>query len=172
MARKTETITPKTALKGCISASDLCSLTGLTDRRHRQLASSGYFPAPDRGRYELNATLAGLFRHFREQLSKKNSELVQEQRRLAKAKRETVEEELAILREQYVKKAIIGPALRNISLHQRAKLQFKLESELGPTLVGMHTLEIRGKMAAAVDEICQLFRDGVKEWMSSPPAVS
>jgi len=147
-------------------------LTGLTDRRHRQLAAAGYFPLPDRGRYDAAAAIAGLFRHFREQLSKKNSELVQEQRRLAKAKRETVEEELAILRAEYVKKSSIGPALRNISLHQRAKLQFKLESELAPTLAGLHALEIRSKMAAAVDDVCQVFREGVKEWMNSPPATS
>src|SRR5256885_3244989 len=32
--------------KGTISADRLCSLTGLTDRRHRQLAKEGYFPPP------------------------------------------------------------------------------------------------------------------------------
>jgi hypothetical protein len=49
-----------------IDAARLCVLTGLTDRRHRQLAKDGWFPAPNRGRYVLSTTLQGLFRYYRE----------------------------------------------------------------------------------------------------------
>lgn len=49
-----------------ISAERLCSLTGLTDRRHRQLAKQGYFPPPTNGNYPLNQTITGLFKYFRE----------------------------------------------------------------------------------------------------------
>jgi hypothetical protein len=31
-----------------ITSAELATLTGLTDRRHRQLAASGYFPARQR----------------------------------------------------------------------------------------------------------------------------
>lgn len=49
-----------------ISGESLCLLTGLTDRRHRQLAKSGHFPPPIKGEYQRDATLAGLFKFYRE----------------------------------------------------------------------------------------------------------
>ncbi len=156
-------------LPGRISADKLCELTGLTDRRHRQLAKDGWFPSPYKGRYEANKTLAGLFKYLREQLAKKSDVEKTERAKLATIKRETAEEMLAILREKYVEKDAIGPALRNVSLHQRAVLQRKLESELGPNLAGLTTPEIRKRLAAAVDEICAIFRDGVRSWMDGPP---
>lgn len=54
--------------KGLVSAETLCGITGLTDRRHRQLASDGFFPSPVRGEYQFVPALKGLFRYFREQL--------------------------------------------------------------------------------------------------------
>lgn len=52
--------------RGQVAAAALEALTGLTDRRHRQLAKAGYFPPPVRGVYELAPTLRGLFRYYRE----------------------------------------------------------------------------------------------------------
>lgn len=49
-----------------ISAENLCALTGLTDRRHRQLASQGFFPPPIQGQYQLTATIKGVLRFYRE----------------------------------------------------------------------------------------------------------
>lgn len=54
-----------------IHADKLCSLTGLTDRRHRQLAKAGYFPPPKRSEYQLAATIKGMFLFYREQAAKK-----------------------------------------------------------------------------------------------------
>jgi len=147
----------------CLAADTLRLLTGLTDRRHRQLAEAGYYRPPIRGVYGADA-IPGLFKYFTEQLHKKNEKLAKEQYELTKAKRETAQEELAILREECVRKTDIGPALRNISLHQRAVLQRKLEQELGPNLSGLRTVEILGRLRAAVDEICAVFREGVSEW--------
>ena len=48
-----------------IGADRLCGLSGLTDRRHRQFAAQGFFPPPVAGEYQLNATIAGLFKYFR-----------------------------------------------------------------------------------------------------------
>lgn len=152
-----------------ISADALCQLTCLTDRRHRQLAKDGWFPPPLRGQYNANKTLAGLFKYFREQLNKKDDTEKTEKALLAKVKREIGQEELAILRAQYVPKDQIGPALRNLSLHQRAVLQRKLESELATNLAGLKTPEIRKRIAAAVDEICAVFHDGVRAWLDKKP---
>jgi hypothetical protein len=49
-----------------ISAEKLSALTGLSDKRHRQLAKDGYFPAPTDGEYLVSQTIAGLFKYFRE----------------------------------------------------------------------------------------------------------
>lgn len=150
-----------------LTAEQLCGITGLTDRRHRQLATAGYFPAPINGRYVAGKVLVGVIRYQRELITKKNGKLAKEQVALTKARRETAQEELAVMRGRYVEKAEIGPALRNVSLHQRAVLQRKLEQELGPNLAGLTTQEILPKIKAAVDEICSVFREGVSGWMES-----
>ena len=154
---------------GKISGAELCALTGLTDRRHRQLASAGFFPPPLRGEYQLTPTVQGLFRHFREQLAQRSGKKEKELESLAAVKRQTAEFDLAQKRGLYVLKSEIGPALRNLSLHQRAKLQFKLENEVAPNLVGLHALEIRAKISKAVDEICELFKEGTSQWLETPP---
>lgn len=51
-----------------ITAEELCALTGLTDRRHRQLARVGYFPPPLRAGYERHKTIAGLYQYFQHQV--------------------------------------------------------------------------------------------------------
>jgi hypothetical protein len=154
-----------------LRADELRTLTGLTDRRHRQLADQGYFRPPVRGVYGPDV-VAGLFRYFADQLHKKNDKLALEQYELTKAKRETVQEELALLREQYVLKSDIGPALRNLSLHQRAVLQRKLENELAPTLSTLKTVEILERIRRAVDDICAVFRAGTAQWLEVDPETS
>ena len=54
-----------------LTADKLCALTGLSDRRHRQLAKAGYFPPPKRGEYQLSATIKGMFSYYRELGQKK-----------------------------------------------------------------------------------------------------
>jgi hypothetical protein len=152
-----------------ISARDLCELTGLSDRRHRQLAEKGYFPPPIRGEYQRAETIEGLFKHFRELLAKKDDTLRKEQQKLTRAKREIAQEKLAAIRNEYVRKEEIGPALRNISLHQRSVLQAKLENEIAPNISGLTPVEVRARLAAAVDEICRIFQEGVKSWMDAAP---
>lgn len=154
---------------GTLSADKLCELTGLTDRRHRQLAKDGCFPPPYKGQYDASLTIAGLFKYFREQLARKDDRERQAAIRYKEGKAKTIEKEYEILDNKYVPKDQIKPALRNVALHQRAILQRKLESELAPNLAGLKTPEIRKRMAAAVDEICAVFRDGVRSWMDAEP---
>ena len=56
-----------------ISSERLCQFTGLTDRRHRQLADEGFFPPPIKGQYQLTPTIRGLFRYYREQQSNRTN---------------------------------------------------------------------------------------------------
>lgn len=155
--------------EGTISAEDLCGLTGLTDRRHRQIAAKGFFPPPIQGRYQAGKTLVGMLKYVTEQLRKRDGRQAKEQLKLTKAKRELAQEELAEVRGKYVAKDEIGPALRNISLHQRAVLQRLFEQQLAPKLAGLTTIEILSLVKSAVDETCQVFRERVGGWMDEPP---
>jgi len=74
-----------------------------------------------------------------------------------------------VAEDKYIAKGVVGPALRNVSLHQRAVLQHKLERELPTKLVGLTTIEILAHMQATVDEICRIFREGTAQWLEAPP---
>ena len=49
-----------------LGAKQLVNITGLSDRRHRQLADEGFFPAPMDGKYSMEPTLRGICRYYRE----------------------------------------------------------------------------------------------------------
>lgn len=152
-----------------ITAEELCALTGLTDRRHRQLAKNGLFPPPIRGHYQRDRTFAGIVQHFRELLEKRDDTLRKEQQKLTAAKRKIAERELAILEGSAIPKVDIGPSLRNISLHQRSVLQMKLEQELAPNILQLKQPEVDARFKSIVDDVCAIFHDGVKSWMEAPP---
>ena len=54
------------AIPETIAASDLAALTGLSDRRHRQLAERGYMPVPVRGVYKLRPAVAGVVKYYQQ----------------------------------------------------------------------------------------------------------
>jgi len=51
---------------GTISAAQMAKLSGLTDRRLRELAAEGWFPKVKDGHFELVPTIQGLLRYYRE----------------------------------------------------------------------------------------------------------
>ncbi|HNQ89032.1 MAG TPA: hypothetical protein PKM73_10495 [Verrucomicrobiota bacterium] len=51
---------------GTIAIAQLARLSGLTDRRLRELAVEGWFPKAVEGHYELVPTIQGLLRYYRE----------------------------------------------------------------------------------------------------------
>src|SRR5687767_11675058 len=77
-----------------IRADELCLLTGLTDRRLRQLATQGFYPPPDRGVYQRSETLKGLFRYYREREENDTSALRKEEQGYLRAKRRLAELDL------------------------------------------------------------------------------
>src|SRR5258708_2480748 len=79
--------------KTTISAEELCSLSGLSDRRHRQLATAGFFPPPRRGIYQFQEAISGLFRHFREMSAGQKKETVE-----ARLKKLRLESEILVVR--------------------------------------------------------------------------
>ena len=160
---------PLDDIPGTITTEQLCTLSGLTGRHLRRLAAAGKFPPPNNGRYQIGKTLLGIISYQRELIQKKNGALAKEQVDLTKARCQTAEEELSVMRGEYVEKAVIGPKLRNISLHQRVTLQRKIEQELIPNFGGLTVLEMLAKAKPAVDAICQIFFEGAAEWLDEPP---
>jgi len=51
---------------GTLSITQAAHLSGLTDRRLRELANEGWFPKSAEGRYQLVPTIQGLLRYYRE----------------------------------------------------------------------------------------------------------
>jgi len=72
----------------------------LGDRRLRQLAKEGFFPEPDRGEYEFLATLLGLVKYFRELYARKADGIVEEEKRIAIAKRKIIEVEASRMQDE------------------------------------------------------------------------
>jgi hypothetical protein len=87
---------------GTISNRELCKATGRTDSWHRQLAKSGYFPSPVKGRYQFLAVLSGLVRYFDERLKKQDSSYIHERTGLVRAKRIQLEKQNSSLAQQTV----------------------------------------------------------------------
>jgi len=152
-----------------ITADRLAEITGLTDRRHRQLADAGYIPHPKRGVYHMEKALAGFIRYLSEKAKKAGGDIKAEQLLLTKARRESTEHELAISRREYIPRADVGPWLRNIGLHQRALLLRKYEQELAPKLDGKNTVEILDLIRGVNDEVIEAYRTGVAQWVTEPP---
>lgn len=68
-----------------ISLGQLCSLTGLSDQRHRQIAQAGFFPASENGAWRTEVTLAGMIRYYRDLATKRSDDMSAEQLRQARA---------------------------------------------------------------------------------------
>ncbi len=56
---------------GTIDTTQLVRLSGLTDRRLRELAREGWLPAPNNGQYPLVGAIQGLLRYYRERDEKR-----------------------------------------------------------------------------------------------------
>lgn len=134
-----------------IEGDRLCFITGLTDRRHRQLAKEGYFPPPIRGKYQLVRTLQGLFRYYREAQVKRTGRMEEERELKMAAERKMAElayekEVGAVLETDIVYKAWEGIIL---GAHQKIlALPNKVESKYG------NDPRLRKILDTEVDEIC------------------
>jgi hypothetical protein len=71
----------KAKLNQTIAGQALTALTGLTDRRHRQLAKDGFFPEPVRGEYQLTATIKGVVTYYRDSRQRTTKGMAEERLR-------------------------------------------------------------------------------------------
>ena len=119
-----------------LTAERLCTLTGLTDRRHRQLAAEGYFPAPIKGQYQLVPTIQGMFRYFRDQMNRGNDEFTLERLRKTRAEANLAEIRLAKERKEALDRKSVMRTWENIVMVIRQKV-LALPSKIAPRMVYM-----------------------------------
>ncbi len=101
--------------------------------------------------------------------SKSNPVLAELKIRELKIKCDRLLHKLEVERGNYVPTSVVGPALRNLSLHHWATLRRKLEQELPARLVNRTELEIVKEMKLCVDELCGIFAKGTRQWMVVAP---
>lgn len=111
----------------------LCAVTGLTDRRHRQLAKAGYFPPPIGGEYQAVKTLAGVFKYLRELQAKAQGTLEEEKLKKLTAERHMAELKLAKESKAALDADAVFRAWENIVLTIRQKMM-ALPSKTAPRL--------------------------------------
>ena len=145
-----------------LTGEELCSITGWTDMRHRQLAMAGYFPAPVRGRYKQRETLLGVIRYLSEQVRK--SKAKGEKELLLKARREIAELTLSESRGELVETVQVRRAWANIAREQRQLLIRKLETELIAKAPGKSPVELLVIVREIIDDVCVLTRAQGERW--------
>lgn len=153
-----------TATQGAISADKLCALSGLTDRRHRQLAAEGYFPPPIDSQYQLVPTISGLFRYYREHNQRTKEKLVNTRDEKTQKENRLLDLEIARKEGRTVERADMDALHFTIFTKQKAVLTAALSSEYPGKCVGRTASEIRVLGADLANRICDIFIQGVEAW--------
>ena len=141
-----------------ISADKLEALTGLTDRRHRQIAKLGHFPSPSRGLYKLAPTIKGLFVYYRglNENDMKQAKLSEEHRKLK------------IANDHKERKLILVDSVKSCVSRVLARvdqiLEQKLSNEYPAAVAGLDVAGARGFGKRLGDQIRVEFQGLKEEW--------
>jgi len=141
-----------------IHADALEKLTGLTDRRHRQLAKLGHFPAPKNAQYQLAATLRGMFAYYRgmNENDIKQAKLTEEHRKLK------------IANDYKERKLILVDAVKSCVSRVLARvdqiLEQKLSNEYPSAVAGLDVPQSRIYGKRLGDQIRTEFQGLKEEW--------
>jgi hypothetical protein len=141
-----------------ISSEKLEALTGLTDRRHRQIAKLGHFPSPTRGQYKLAPTIKGLFVYYRgmNDNDMKQAKLAEEHRKLKIAN--DYKERKLILVDSV--KACVSRVLARVD----QILEQKLSNEYPAAVAGLDVPQSRIYGKRLGDQIRTEFQGLKEEW--------
>lgn len=149
---------------GKIAWAELEGVTGLSDRRHRQLAKDGHFPAPDNGQYDLMAVIKGLLKFYRETHVSARTTLNDVKQENTVKKNRLLDLQIAKEERRMIPRADVDELLHHIGAMARTTLYQALETELPPRLDGMSASEIRPVTKAVADEICDAMKDIITRW--------
>jgi hypothetical protein len=147
-----------------LTAEQLCALTGLSDQRHRQLATAGYFPKPVDARWDFTKTIKGLLTYYRESRGKAKMDIEG-----AKLRKLTLDAQIAELKLEQTRGSLIS--LDEMQRYMRGtvtrwdllnKMKFEVE---GPMLLqGKPIAETRAILKRLNDESRKIWNEGLTEW--------
>jgi hypothetical protein len=136
-----------------ITADQLSNLTGLTDRRHRQLAKDGFFPPPSNGIYKLAPSIQGMFRYYRDLAKQKANGYMEEREMKLRAERQLAEIQLDKAKHKSLEARAVFRAWENIVLTVRQKL-LGIAGKTSPTLAVMSTQqEIQAELEREIADV-------------------
>jgi hypothetical protein len=123
-------------------------------------------PKGERGKYDAEKVAKWIKDNAESQSSQSrvDPQIASLRARELKAKCERLEFRLAQDRGEFIAKAKIGPALSNAHLAMRTALQRKFEGELAPKLPLLNRENQIEEIRNAIDSICDLFSENLKEW--------
>ena len=147
-----------------ISGDKLTELTGLTDRRHRQLADEGWIPKPDRGEYRFAATIRGILKFYRESNERAKGDLASEKLLKLRTERQIAELKLEEQRGEVISLAEMGEFIGRLSAKWEQLLKLKLEVEAPAKVIGKGIVEVRREMRTLHDEMREICNAGLDEW--------
>lgn len=149
-----------------LSADRLCELSGLTHRRHLQLAADGFFPAPVGMMWELEPTIQGLFKFYREHNTRTKEKLVSTKEEKTQKEIRLLEMKIEEQERQTVKRSDVSKLFLHVSSKQKAVLFAALEREYPGKVVGRTASEISAHGRALADRLCDVFAREVEQWQS------
>lgn len=141
-----------------ISSDKLCSFTGLTDRRHRQLAKEGVFPPPIGSQYDHDATLVGLFKYFRTKQESSTGGMAEAKLKREQAKARTAEVEAKKAEESVIDVSEAKRGFSRMAVVIKAKL-LAIPSSMAPLAAGKSAAEVEGITRKAVVDALQQLSD-------------
>ena len=158
---------PLSNLSATLNGEQVEALSGLTDRRVRQIAKLGYFPPPERGIYDAQLTIRGLFKYYREARENSTEALNEAKLQKLKADAEMAEVKLAEAKREVIAFTDAQGAFDRLLGRWHQLITQKLETETPPRVVGKDITAIRAEVKAIHDEIAEIvnfkFQDAKKE---------
>jgi phage terminase Nu1 subunit (DNA packaging protein) len=154
-----------------LSADQMEALTGLTERRLRQLAKAGYFPPPVRAQYQQAPTIRGLFKYYREDHNQAAKTLNGAKLTKLKADAEMARIKLAEAKREVIDRDLVANYLKSWVAKLDLLLTAELENNLPTALIGQPIDLIRSEMRNAHDRIREATRRGLRAWEDANPVL-
>jgi hypothetical protein len=164
MPKKKENKAPAAQATIALTSDMLCSWTGLTDRRHRQIAAEGYFPAPVDGVYQLSKTIVGMFRYYREQAEKAKGRITDLRQENLEKQNRRLDIEIKKIEGEMIEMSEVDGAFMRIGLLLKAILFGALEQELPAKASGKTPEEIRLIARDIGDRMCECYAAERDQW--------
>jgi len=147
-----------------IDGDTLRSLTGLTDRRHRQMSDEGFFPKPINGLYQYAPTLRGILRFYREWKDRAAGDLASQKLKKLSAEAALAELKLEVQRGETMPLDEMGEFVARLAARWEQLLKLKLEVEAPPRLIGKDIVATRAELRKVHAEIREVCNSGIDEW--------